>query len=524
MYSILLVDDEKMELDTLSRYVPWDAMDIAVAGTAKNGREALELAKALDPDVILTDVRMPIMDGLEFAKRAKQHSKRVKIVFLSGHDEFQYIKAAIAVEASGYLLKPIDLDELRQLMEKVKLKCDEARLAEQTIAMAKEKLLRALFLEPGDDAREEAAAKLLRMDGMPELLRGPLKVASLSVAWIGDDGGSASGEQAPKQLEASLTEAVRARLKALGFAGGLIDGEYGDFAALFPAADPRNDDALWTGLQREMAESFPVRLTIGLSRPGERPEDAYALLKEARAAAEHAFYVGKGALIRAEAVREPSTGEVGVEAYQAALLRAIGQLKPDEAEREIDRFMEELKTRRVHRHPARAAAVRLLSGVKHQLGQAVKDAEAAGPVRGEWDLMNGCEVLGDIGDYLKQACGSLILVLSEKDRDRHLGIARSIEAIIARDYRLPLTVEDIAKEVYLSPNYVRTIFKEKTGRTILEAITDMRMARASALLADRSLKIHEIAGRVGYENVSYFCSLFHKTAGVTPNQYRKQFY
>ncbi|NBD22353.1 response regulator [Paenibacillus glycinis] len=523
MYSILLVDDEKMELDTLSTYVPWESMNIAVAGTAKNGRDALELARTLEPDIILTDVRMPIMDGLEFAKRAKALSKRVKIVFLSGHDEFQYIKAAIAVEASGYLLKPIDLDELRTLMEKVKQKCDEARLAEQTHAMAAEKLLRTLFIEPRREARSGAAAKLLRMEGMADLLRGPLAAACLTIGWTNGDVGSASVQSPPKQLEESLGEAVRARLKALGFAGALIDWEYGSFAALFPSDDPRNGDALWTALQREMQESFPVRLTIGLSRPGERPEDAFALFKDARAAAEHAFYLGKGALLKAEAMREPRTEEFGVEEHQAALVRAIGQLKPEEADREIDRFMRALKERYVHRHPARAAAVRLLSGVKQQLGASVKDA-SSGLNRGEWEIMNNCEVLDDIGDYLKQACGSLILVSSEKDRDRHLGIARSIEAILDRSFHLPLTVEDIAKEIYLSPNYIRTIFKEKTGRTILEAITDKRMERASALLADRSLKIHEIAGLVGYENVSYFCSLFHKTAGVTPNQYRKQFY
>ncbi|MBW7460413.1 response regulator, partial [Paenibacillus sepulcri] len=142
MYKILLVDDEKMELQALTDCVPWSDMDIRVVGTAKNGREALELTQQLLPDIILTDVRMPIMDGLEFARRAKGLHKQISIVFLSGHDEFQYIKSALAVEATGYLLKPVDLDELAQLMEKVKLKCQEARLAARSESLAKEKLLR----------------------------------------------------------------------------------------------------------------------------------------------------------------------------------------------------------------------------------------------------------------------------------------------------------------------------------------------------------------------------------------------
>ncbi|MGO4274517.1 response regulator [Paenibacillus sp. TAF58] len=90
MYSILLVDDEKMELEMLADYVRWGDMGIRVAGTAKNGREALQRMEELRPDIILTDVRMPIMDGLEFSRRAKQINRNVQIAFLSGHDEFQY--------------------------------------------------------------------------------------------------------------------------------------------------------------------------------------------------------------------------------------------------------------------------------------------------------------------------------------------------------------------------------------------------------------------------------------------------
>jgi YesN/AraC family two-component response regulator len=466
---------------------------------------------------------MPIMDGLEFVKRAKQLRKRVKIVFLSGHDEFQYIKAALAVEASGYLLKPIDLDELKQLMEKVKQKCEEAKLTERSEEMAKEKLLRLLLIEEASDRRADMANKLLQINTIVTPFRSPYKAVYLVIERPSRDAGPAADAYMPVPLERSIGEAIHGRLWALGFIGELIDWEYGTFAGVFPASLFDGDRDIWMQLQKLMAEDFPVSLTIGLSRSSERLEDAYILFKEAHSAAEQAFYFGNGALLSADEVREPVTEVIEVEEHRASLCRTIGHLRSEETEREAAIFMNKLRERYVHPQLARSAAVRLITAVEQHFSGAFNELQV-GPFSSEWEIMNNCRTLDDIGEHILHVCHSLIIALSEKDKDRHQHIARHIQDIIDRSYHKPLTVEDIAKEVYLSPNYIRTIYKEKTKRTILEAITERRMERASELLADKSLKIHEIAGLVGYENVSYFCSIFHKSTGMTPNHYRKQIY
>jgi YesN/AraC family two-component response regulator len=205
------------------------------------------------------------------------------------------------------------------------------------------------------------------------------------------------------------------------------------------------------------------------------------------------------------------------------LCRSVGHQHSEETEREAEIFINKLRMKRVHPQLARSAAVRLITALEQHFSSAFNELQI-GPFNSEWEIMNNCRTIDDIGEHVLHVCHSLIIALSEKDKDRHQNIARHIQDIIDRSYHKPLTVEDIAKEVYLSPNYIRTIYKEKTRRTILEAITEKRMERASGLLADKSLKIHEIAGLVGYENVSYFCSIFHKTTGMTPNHYRKQIY
>ena len=115
MYRILLVDDEWLELDTLEKYIPWEEMGFQVAGTAENGKEALQLLERLEgsenegendrklPDVVLTDVKMPVMDGLAFSKILHDRYPDIQIVFLSGYNDFEYVRSALAVEACGYI-------------------------------------------------------------------------------------------------------------------------------------------------------------------------------------------------------------------------------------------------------------------------------------------------------------------------------------------------------------------------------------------------------------------------------------
>jgi len=180
MYNILLVDDERLELEAIAEYVRWEDMGIAVADTAKNGREALQKMSVCKPDIILTDVRMPVMDGLEFARKAKQLDRQVKIVFLSGHDEFQYIKAALSVEAVGYLLKPVDHEELAAVMQRVIRKCEEDKQLLGSAEGLKERLVRSLAFETDADGRRDWIQKIERLP-RPLPLTGRYTVAYASI-------------------------------------------------------------------------------------------------------------------------------------------------------------------------------------------------------------------------------------------------------------------------------------------------------------------------------------------------------
>ena len=124
-YTVLLVDDEEEVFQVIMKKLDWESMGFSIAGYARNGVEALEMAEELQPDVVMTDIKMPYMDGLTLCKKLKELYQKVKVIIFSGFDEFEYAKEAIKIEAEEYILKPINSNELKEVFERIKVNLDK---------------------------------------------------------------------------------------------------------------------------------------------------------------------------------------------------------------------------------------------------------------------------------------------------------------------------------------------------------------------------------------------------------------
>ncbi|NOU73217.1 response regulator [Paenibacillus sp. LMG 31458] len=510
MYSILLVDDEKMELEMLADYVRWGDMGIRVAGTAKNGREALLRMEELRPDIILTDVRMPIMDGLEFSRRAKQLNRNVQIAFLSGHDEFHYIKAALSVEAIGYLLKPLDMGELQHLMEKVKQKCEEFRISSQTSEVLKESYLRELILESSPMVRSQWIDKLLLLPSMM-----PSSVF-FQILYITVDPIRNYGVELVTLIRHfAQTEIPRSFLCQI---------KEGTFVLLCHKPDTPSIELCHTGeeLIRYVNDRNDAIISIGVSDVAMGLESLYELCAGAKRANESKFYFGLGSCTKADQAAEPVYIEVNPEPAIASLCHAISHLQESAAITVIRDFFEAMRTSKVDRDLVCSSSLRLITAIEQHFANLLGGDSVNSMYVDDWKRIANYSTINEIENHILEVCHSILSLMKEKDKDKNLHIIHQIASLIDRSFSRQLTIEDIAKQVYLSPNYVRTIFKDKTGETILEYLTRVRIHHAAELLKDKSKKIHEIAASVGYENVSYFCSVFQKFKGTTPNEYRKK--
>jgi two-component system, response regulator YesN len=510
MYSILLVDDEKLELEMLAEYIRWGDMEIRVAGTAKNGREALQRMEELRPDIILTDVRMPIMDGLEFSRRAKQIDRNVQIAFLSGHDEFQYIKAALSVEAIGYLLKPLDMEELKHLMDKIKQKCDEIRISSQTSEVLKETYLRELFLENNPAVRSQWIEKLLLASPMPT--NGFFQILYMSVDRINNNG---------MEIVALIRQFLQTEILG-SFLCPIKEGTYVLLNSRKLDAPSMKLYHLAEQVIQHVKERNGVTISIGVSDVGVGPEGLYDLYTAAKRANDSKFYFGLGSYIKADEAVEPVYEEVNPEPAIASICHAISHLQESTAITEIQDFFNAMRTSMVDRDLVCSSALRLITAIEQHFANLLGGGSVHAMYVDDWKRIASYPTMNEIEAHITDVCRSILALMKDKDKDKNLHIIHQISDLIDRSFSRQLTIEDIAKQVYLSPNYVRTLFKEKTGETILEYLTRVRIHHAAELLKDKSKKIHEIAAAVGYENVSYFCSVFQKFKGTTPNEYRKK--
>ncbi|MDQ0916140.1 response regulator [Paenibacillus sp. V4I5] len=510
MYSILLVDDEKMELEMLADYVRWGDMGIRVAGTAKNGREALQRMEELRPDIILTDVRMPIMDGLEFSRRAKQINRNVQIAFLSGHDEFHYIKTALSVEAIGYLLKPLDMGELQHLMEKVKQKCEEFRISSQTSEVLKESYLRELIFENSPTVRSQWIDKLLLLPSMMPS-SGFYQILYITVDPITNYG---------VQHVTLIRNFAQAEIPR----SFLCQIKEGTFVLLCHKLDNPTIELCHAAEQliRSVSGSNDAILSIGVSDVGMGHESLYDLCAGAKRANESKFYFGLGSCTKADQAVEPVYKEVNPEPIIASLCHAISHLQESAAITVIQDFFDSMRTSKVDRDLVCSSSLRLITAIEQHFANLLGGDSVNSMYVDDWKRIANYSTINEIEAHILVVCHSILSLMKEKDKDKNLHIIHQIASLIDRSFSRQLTIEDIAKQVYLSPNYVRTIFKDKTGETILEYLTRVRIHHAAELLKDKSKKIHEIAASVGYENVSYFCSVFQKFKGTTPNEYRKK--
>ncbi|CAN7735906.1 response regulator [Paenibacillus sp. LjRoot153] len=520
MYTILLVDDEKLELETLEGYTPWREMGIKVAGTANNGKEALAKLKELKPDIVLTDVRMPIMDGLEFAKRAKQIDKYVKIVFLSGHNEFQYIKSALTMEAVGYLLKPMDLEELTELMNRVKKKCEEDRLASQSQESMCEKLVLRLIREKDEEQRQDWIRKLvLLQSGFP--LYGDYVIAVFSI----DPPFENSVKRDAFPAGTDLLPLLHSVLQEQPGHYIALDTEPGCIAVLAHAdplrVQPVLERSFWQQIRQNLNRYTDGIVTVGLSSPERGLERLPYAYDSAKQANECKFYSHMGSVIMPEDSCDTATLEVDVEPYAEELIRSIKQWNASQTEAIADSFFAKLRETHIRRNQAIYAVIRMMAAIEQQFSMLLGGSNNNLLYTDHWKEVSSMASLMHIQKYVVHYCSRIAALLKERSKDRNLLLVEHIVQIMEDRYHLPITVDDMAKEVYLSPNYIRTLFKEKKGETILDCLTKIRIQHATEMLKDKSLKIHEIAHAVGYENVSYFCSVFQKHKGSTPNEYRK---
>jgi two-component system response regulator YesN len=511
VYSIFLVDDEELELEMLRDYIRWEEMGIYVVGTASNGREALEKIEAIEPDIVLTDVQMPIMNGIDLAQTINERYDWMQVMFLTGHDEFHYVKSALNVGAVGYLLKPLDLSEIESVIGKVKQLCEEARMKLRSMEAAKANILKELSYEKNAEHAADLANSFSRLTRLPETTRYALALFSI------DPKEAEGGEQSLEDWMGRLVSFLGHFFKTKNLDTTFVPYKEGEMGVYMEAAQQLGHYA-WEDLAEAIRVALDFTVTAAVGGQDAELCHVHGLYEQTRVILSERFYEGTGKIIHADTVRGQFYSEHMPPFERKEWFDAINRLDFELAAQKLHCHFESLATLRVKKKFICDWAIDLVDELLEQLHEPVPE----GFKRAElYHSIYNALTLHEIEDLILGTAGDAVSMLGERFMDKNAKLVHKVRTVIDQHYDQPITINSLSDQVYLSPNYLRSIFKDKTGMTIHDYLTRIRLGKAKELLADGSLKIQDIAQRVGYESASYFISLFLKNQGVTPNEYRK---
>lgn len=492
MFSILLVEDEKLELETLRDYVDWKRLGASRVFTARNGRTALECLEEHDPDIMITDIQLPVMNGIELSKRAREEGFGCKIVFLTGYDNFEYMKSAFQVQAVDYILKPFRVDEVEALTLRIREQLEKERMAERSVELASGQVFAMVCEQDGLDL-EELSRKYLAVSA-DEKAFGLLAVYGIAE------------EKATARIE-NLTE-VRHAFYMEGLIVAVLHGyvSLGDAAGRIAAALDGKGSVAW----------FEDKVSIA-----DMKECADLLLGYR----DRMFYGKPGERLCIAGKAEERAGRFDRELWnqqgQKLCQNILGGGILEPVEEAFTACMEELRV--LSKEECQREAYGLYLNLYNRLeldNTALMEEMEKRECKPELQIWNTgffAEVKEALRQYIKELCSFF-----ERQRETpNYYVTTWVKDYLEKNYMRVCSVEEMAEGIHLSPNYLRSLFKAGTGQTILEYMTDFRLQKACALLRDKSLKVKDVSLMVGYENVSYFSQIFVKRYGVTPNEYRK---
>lgn len=516
----MLVDDEKIDLEWLRRRVVSSGLPLEVAGTANNGFVALELMQKLEVDLLLSDIRMPIMSGIEFARKAKELNPYVKIIFISGHEDFSYAREALSLHASGYLLKPVDDDELRetlsQLCSEIGQERERIKSNDEVLSLASQALL----------LRWLSGRTREHIDNHMQQYIKPLVRNGAAVAIIEMD------DMEWKMLDMSADDRHQLSGDIMGYIGtfatksglGTIIASHSEYQFVMLAKGTEEENII---LLEEMilsvASAFPITVTVGYGKSTDDWRHLPESYHQAVASLDAKWLVGKNRLIRNVAESPPGVQvskdlDELIERMLTAIL-SYDLLGIDDCLLQIfgcDRPLHKM-------NDVYNLIIRITSKIHADLQQLDEDLY----VLLEWEshqpeVLFQFETVSDILSWLRRRFFELSERLFTKRSKTNRKLIKNILKYTKERIELKVTLKETAAHFNFSPNYLGHLFKEETGMSFSDFLLDLRMKRVCELLADPSFKIYEIAERVGYKNIIYFNRQFKHSTGMSPGEYRKK--
>ncbi|MCM3784237.1 response regulator transcription factor [Neobacillus mesonae] len=502
MYKVLIVDDEPFIIEGLHYIVDWSSFGLSIAMQAENGADALRLLSDSPVDLLITDISMPVMDGLALIQEARKLNPKLKVIILSGFNEFDYLKQAMKLGIENYLLKPINVDELemtlRNTVNKLNIEESSERYEALGIQILKDNTLYR-WLNGQIAARE--------FEERVHLLEIPLNQPYIGVAVV--------------RFDTNCGERIEEIYRIMGSDYTLFRDPDGDVVIIAALQDNQEDRNRFFDYLRDRAEDFgcmSMPVLIGVGRIGSNPEEAPESYYEAKKALEYFMIYSEEKIIHYPELGV--SGDCDDREFPFDYEEYVKYLMGKETEKLVSKIKsdfegvqhEEGVTPEGLKNAALEIVIRFKMELKAVRNMAASDIYKKG-LRSVLNSMTFSELVSSLQQVARETSQLL-------QRDSRNPVINQIIGYIHDHYAEEMSLKMLAQIYHIHPVYLGQLFHKETGETFAEYINKFRVEKAKEQLKKTNLKVQEIARNVGYWETGYFYKQFRKYVGISPTDYK----
>jgi len=517
VYKVLVADDEPLICEGMGIIINWRDYGFENPDIAVNGRDALEKVCAGKYDLLITDIRMPLLDGLELIKALKDKKPGIKIIILSGYSEFSYAKQAIQYGVKGYLLKPITADELIHNIQTVKDELDEEIMRTRILSESRDAFL--FSFATGSLTRKDISKRGIEY-GLD------LSFGNYTVALIEIDNFFSMVEEdldfaKIKKAEVKKVIDIFVRSHNMGYVYDEIEGVIGILICRnMPTVNTQKLVSELKALCSEILCRTGLKVFAGIGCATTCGQNVSISRKQAFQALERALFTRKDEVACYDSAAFCKLSILGEEFNTDRLITAVEECDKELAGKEVDSIISLIVDMPVNIEIVRA----FMFDIQMKFCRVIKNY--GGDMRVifnendfEKNIFNHKSII-EFSKWLHKKCDETITYISGFLKKGSSNIIERVKRYIDEHYHEDISLKVISKVFYMNPAYLGQLFIKTEGETFNDYLNKKRIAEAKKLLRNENLRMYEVIDKVGYKTLNYFYTQFHKYEGISFSEYK----
>lgn len=534
-YRVVIMDDEKPIVEGLQAFIDWEEEGFTIAGVAYNGEDGLRIARQVDADVVLTDIRMPLLSGHGVIEQIKAIKPECEFIVLSGYSNFDYAQQALNSGVVCYLLKPVQEEELRKNLRLIKKKLDQRRSSQQELTQLRQRLemIRPVvrerylcdlvtdelltvdrlrdkwnFLNLGFDLHRFGVLTL-EVDGLRSKYHEDIEKILLVRYQAGDMVEKLTQEAGiGVAFRSSRDRVVVLCCEKAG--ESLTQQQLRDFAA-----------ELQSGIRREMDES----ISVGIGNIYETMDKLHQSYEEANHALDYKLLYGRGCLITFDEISASTPQLLFPIALEKEMFMCVEIGDEEGAQQRLRQIFGHLSETSGHSPEAVYALCLnfLVSLSRCAAACGIPADELNQDISLSLNELRRYKTAAELLGYMEGATSEVAGRIRIQREQQQKGVVGQVQQYVEEHYAENLSLEMMVERFYINPSYLSQLFKKKTGKNFIDYLTEIRIENAKRLLRESEWKVYEIGTQVGYGSARYFSQIFEKKVGMTPTEYRQAY-